>query len=243
MRQINFFEDSSDLYSNESIVSLKIHQKFVGGVGCVVWDAALVLLKYLFTKNGNKHVKHNCVLELGAGTGVVGIASFLAGAESVIITDLPECLPLMELNVQENRAALYRPCVSSGKDIEEKVLTRVLRWGDEKDINKIYNTKNGEVANDISKIKCVLIADCIYYEEGMMKLYDTIVLIMNEAHQDCHILCCYEYRNTPEKVKLLQTFIHLLKVKSKFDLSFVKQQDMDEEYNSPDIHIMIVGKA
>ena len=59
--------------NDESV--LKIYQSEVGDVGCVVWDAALVLSKYLETadfNNGND-LEGKCVIELGAGTGVVGL--------------------------------------------------------------------------------------------------------------------------------------------------------------------------
>ena len=58
--------------------SLKIHQAAIGDVGCVVWDAAIVLAKYLEkTKRGTLGNKK--VLELGSGTGVVGLCCCLIG--------------------------------------------------------------------------------------------------------------------------------------------------------------------
>ena len=53
---------------------LKINQIEIGDVGCIVWDAAIVLAKYLekqITKQEISIKKKN-VLELGAGTGIVG---------------------------------------------------------------------------------------------------------------------------------------------------------------------------
>ena len=60
---------------------LRIHQLYVGDVGCVVWDAALVLIKFL------EHPQHfpegywfdRRVIELGCGTGAVGIAAGALG--------------------------------------------------------------------------------------------------------------------------------------------------------------------
>lgn len=62
-------------------VVLKIHQLEVGDVGCVVWDAAIVLSKYLETRDFNegRSWKALNVLELGAGTGVVGIVAAVHG--------------------------------------------------------------------------------------------------------------------------------------------------------------------
>ena len=61
--------------------TLNIRQLYIGDEGCVVWDAALVLARFLenryfFPPN---HWKNRRVLELGSGTGVVGLASCVLG--------------------------------------------------------------------------------------------------------------------------------------------------------------------
>ncbi|XP_069772698.1 protein N-lysine methyltransferase METTL21D isoform X3 [Narcine bancroftii] len=70
---------------------LWIEQRGAGGVGFVVWDAALVLAKYLETSSfyqGNHHVfSGKNVVELGSGTGVVGLMASTLGGETV--KDLP----------------------------------------------------------------------------------------------------------------------------------------------------------
>jgi len=63
---------------------LSISQYEVGDVGCVVWDAALVLAFYLesadFTnETGNSKLLDKSVVELGSGTGVVGIQAAACG--------------------------------------------------------------------------------------------------------------------------------------------------------------------
>ena len=63
---------------------LSIGQYEVGDVGCVVWDAALVLAFYLesgdFTdETGNSQLLDKSVVELGSGTGVVGIQAAACG--------------------------------------------------------------------------------------------------------------------------------------------------------------------
>lgn len=65
--------------NNEDII--KIHQLEIGDVGCVVWDAALVLSKYFETADFNHGtlLEGKKVIELGAGTGVVGIMAATFG--------------------------------------------------------------------------------------------------------------------------------------------------------------------
>lgn len=64
---------------------LRMKQCYIGDVGCVVWDAAIVLAKYLETKqfyDPSEGVNLWCgmtVVELGAGTGVVGLMAATLG--------------------------------------------------------------------------------------------------------------------------------------------------------------------
>lgn len=82
-KDVTFFKMSAPM-ENETFVReieknngdvVKIHQLEIGDVGCVVWDAALVLSKYFETKDFDygKQLHEKNVVELGAGTGVVGI--------------------------------------------------------------------------------------------------------------------------------------------------------------------------
>lgn len=80
--------------------TLHIKQLYVGDVGCVVWDAALVLAKFLENTShfppiqrqggdGRGHIGHvvarsrfwegKKVVDLGSGTGVVGLAVAVLG--------------------------------------------------------------------------------------------------------------------------------------------------------------------
>lgn len=66
----------------ESInVTLKFCQHEYGDVNCVVWDAAIVLAKYLETlyiKQNEKFESKN-VIELGSGLGCVGLTAACFG--------------------------------------------------------------------------------------------------------------------------------------------------------------------
>lgn len=77
--------DSNEYFRHfdlESIsVTLKFCQREYGDVNCVVWDAALVLAKYLeilFEQN-SETFKSKRVIELGSGLGCVGLAAACFG--------------------------------------------------------------------------------------------------------------------------------------------------------------------
>ena len=47
-------------------------------------------------------LKGNRVLELGSGTGIVGITASTFRSKTVILTDLPEYLTILQTNQQRN---------------------------------------------------------------------------------------------------------------------------------------------
>lgn len=60
---------------------LRIKQAEMGDESCVVWDAALVLAKYIQTEHFcvKQGLASKRVIELGAGTGVVGLIAAACG--------------------------------------------------------------------------------------------------------------------------------------------------------------------
>ncbi len=78
-----------ELECGEKTIQLK--QLYVGDVGCVVWDAAIVLAKFLENKtffpaasgpgtsDQCSHWRGKRVVDLGSGTGVVGIVAGVLG--------------------------------------------------------------------------------------------------------------------------------------------------------------------
>ena len=75
--------------------TLQVKQLLVGDVGCVVWDAALVLAKFLenpihfpppascCTPDCVSFWKDKKVIDIGSGTGVVGLAAGVLGCVSM----------------------------------------------------------------------------------------------------------------------------------------------------------------
>ncbi|XP_039274165.2 protein N-lysine methyltransferase METTL21D-like [Styela clava] len=225
-----------DIPSKE-LSRLAIHQEKVGDVGCVVWDAALVLAYYLQTQKARDHfVRNKNVIELGAGTGIVGLVAAACGAKLVILTDLPELLPLLQKNVVENQEVF--------KENDRNVNIFQLRWGNIDDMNAIV--KNTFIYSKDNSIKhefhCVLLADCVYYDEAVEPLAITINHIIKTSLNDTIVLCCFEDRDTGNKQELQERFRYILSKKFKLKIHQVPYSDMHDEFRSPDIHIFRISK-
>ena len=62
-----------------------------------MWDAGIALLRYLAAHVDV--VAGRCVVEVGAGTGIVGLAAARLGAGVTVITDMEHVCPLIRQNV------------------------------------------------------------------------------------------------------------------------------------------------
>ncbi|KAM9294371.1 protein N-lysine methyltransferase METTL21D [Gastrophryne carolinensis] len=194
--------------------TLQIRQLSSGDVGCVVWDAAIVLSKYLerWERTTPGVLQGRAVLELGSGTAIVGIMAAALGAH-VTVTDLEELQALMSTNIDSNSHLICGSCRA-----------KVLKWGE-------------DVTDTFSFPDYILMADCIYYEESLKPLLRTLKDLSGE---DTNILCCYEERTTGKNPLIEKKFFELLEVD--FDFKEVPIEEHDEEYRSEDIHILQIYK-
>ena len=74
-----------------------------------VWDAGIVLaaLVYRLGKPAEGTGRSSCCLDLGSGTGIVGLSAAASGAfHTVVLTDLPSVVPLLEQNTAGNAATI-----------------------------------------------------------------------------------------------------------------------------------------
>ncbi|XP_027016564.1 protein N-lysine methyltransferase METTL21A [Tachysurus fulvidraco] len=126
-----------------------------GGVAAVVWDAAVVMCMYL--ELGHVDLKNRTTIELGAGTGLVGIVAALLGAD-VTITDRSPALEILEANVKEN----VPPALQGVVRVSE------LTWGE------------GLTRYRSGGYDLVLGADIVYLEETFSALLSTIEHLSSE---------------------------------------------------------------
>ncbi|KAM3851386.1 protein N-lysine methyltransferase METTL21D isoform 1-T1 [Vipera latastei] len=204
---------------------LRLTQRSAGGTGSVVWDAALVLARFLEksaaqTGQGTERcgwspvalLRHKAVLELGAGTGLVGLVAAGLGA-NVTVTDLEEVQDLLKVNIENNQHL-----------VSGSIQAKVLKWGE-------------DVTDFLPAPDFILMADCIYYEESLEPLVKTL---RDLAGLDTFILCCYEERTVGQNPEVEKRYFELLQ--RDFELQKVPLDEHDEEYRSEDIHIFIMQK-
>ncbi|OLQ15065.1 Protein N-lysine methyltransferase METTL21A [Symbiodinium microadriaticum] len=126
------------------------------GIGGGVWDGGLVLLEYLAHPAQRPRLEGRRVLELGSGTGLVGLGCALLGAQ-VLLTDLPDVTSLLDwpdmkqkdFNVALNRAR------RSGL---ERVQVQAHEWGTD------------VAALEPAALEVVIMADLIYDVEPSKQL-------------------------------------------------------------------------
>ncbi|NXX74721.1 MT21A methyltransferase, partial [Urocolius indicus] len=169
------------------------------GVAAVVWDAAVVLCTYL--EIGGIDLRDQSVIELGAGTGLLGIVAttvfqmlyletpticlrhillYCLGAR-VTITDRAAALEFLESNVQANLPSKLRP----------RAVVKELTWG--KDLG---NFPPG--AFDF-----ILGADIVYLEETFAELLQTLEHLCSE--QTVILLSCrIRYERDHRFLKMLR---------------------------------------
>ncbi|XP_023579489.1 protein-lysine methyltransferase METTL21D isoform X1 [Octodon degus] len=195
---------------------LRLQQYGSGGVGCVVWDAAIVLSKYLetpgFSGDGTHSLSRRSVLELGSGTGAVGLMAATLGAD-VVVTDLEELQDLLKMNINMNKHL-----------VTGSVQAKVLKWGSE--------VEDFPCAPDY-----ILMADCIYYEESLEPLLKTLKDL--SGSETC-IICCYEQRTMGKNPEIEKKYFELLQLD--FEFEKIPLEKHDEEYRSEDIHIIYIRK-
>jgi predicted nicotinamide N-methyase len=71
-------------------------------LGLKTWTSSLLLARRLGSVRNYLPPQHFRVLELGAGTGLVGIAAACIWRTEVSLTDLPEIVPNLQYNVDHN---------------------------------------------------------------------------------------------------------------------------------------------
>lgn len=141
------------------------------GCGGIAWPAGHVLSNYLVHR-GPSYLQDRHILELGSGTGLVGLVAAKLGASKVTVTDQLPLLEIMQRNINLN-------------SLGQIVVSKELDWGKE--------------LPELGPINVILAADCVYFEPSFPLLVNTLEALSRQPGRDCEILFCYKQRRKADK--------------------------------------------
>lgn len=139
-------------------------------LGFKTWTSSVLLSRRLTSLHRYLPRSHPRVLELGAGTGLVGIAAACAWGVSVTLTDLPEILPNLRRNIEKNREVI-EACRGDACALP-------LDWSDE--------TNDPGAEND--RYPVILAADPLYSPDHPQMLADTVRRWMRRTFESSLII-------------------------------------------------------
>ena len=149
--------------------------------GHITWDGALVLAKYLELRSSRATSssgfpvlvdESTTILELGAGTGFVGLACAVLGAKQVFLTDLAYALDIARQNKEKNVLA---------ESIESsQVQVREFDWfvdyveKKEDPSNQFVATSSSWSVDELCSVDLIVGADVIWQRELVKPLAKTL---------------------------------------------------------------------
>ncbi|KAJ7953001.1 Lysine methyltransferase [Quillaja saponaria] len=149
------------------------------GIGFQLWPAATTLVSLLdqyrcdvagstplspalsALSNGSNS-RPLCILELGSGTGMVGIAAAITLGANVTVTDLPHVVPNLQFNADANASILAE---NGGT-----VYVAPLRWGHAEDVELIGR-----------EFDFILASDVVYHDHLFDPLLQTLRLLLSDG--------------------------------------------------------------
>lgn len=151
------------------LVSISLKVDASHGCGGIAWPAGEVLSNYIAFR-GVEYLQGKNIVEVGSGTGLVGLVAGALGG-TVWITDQAPLLGIMQQNVSLNN---LQSCVS----------VRELNWGE-------------TPPSDIPLPELILAADCVYFEPAFPLLVQTLSEMA--VNGSTEILFCYKKRRKADK--------------------------------------------
>lgn len=194
--------------STSSSFVLRIHEPALTGddLGLKTWAASYMLAKRLYTFDLVKSTAEQTprILELGAGTGLVGLAMAALGA-NVVLTDLPSIHENLARNAKDNSTLIEHNGGSTR--------TGTLDWMQPASCALFTD---GVVADTLdaatSKFPIILAADSLYSPDHPRMLVDTIAKWLSEdadgqviaefPYREAYLPEIKDFRNRMEKIGL-----------------------------------------
>jgi predicted nicotinamide N-methyase len=190
------------------------------GTGLNVWDGSIVLAKFL-EDHSLEYVKGKDVLEVGAGTGLVGIAAGILAAKRVYVTDLEYSIENLKENIRLNQ-----PSSNGGSNVDKMlpVEGKVLDWFHP----EAFELWNCTESKTIWLPDIILASDVVWIDSLVLPLVQTLYFICNKAVANQKvpplILMSYQRRS-----KLVEDQLFRLLTEHDFLFGSVPKEDVKSE--------------
>ena len=184
--------------------------------GARIWDAALILSKFLENQNHfpPQTWRYKKVIELGAGLGVPSLSAATLGAELVVATDMPENIELLNRNIQLNFSEL-----NSTDGASHRMQAQSLLWGDLHAAAALFTQTRWDL---------ILCSDLLVLASSIDALVATIVAL---SHDNTITYSCMEHR-FDDAVLLYERMRS-----AGFEVTRIEQAEMDQVFRGAAFHL------
>ena len=145
--------------------------------GLRVWEAAPYLIRHL-ERNQERYLQDRLVLDVGSGTGAVGLASAALGAKHSVLSDADSTATIStDCGWQESSVlrTLSENVALNPAHVQAAVSVEHLRWGDRSHIDALR-------ARWPSGFDTIVASDILYYKPE--ETYDTLAYTIRELAAD-----------------------------------------------------------
>ncbi|KAG9325162.1 hypothetical protein KVV02_003579 [Mortierella alpina] len=253
-------------FNDYSVPALEVDEdpsgQLRGGVGSTIWDAAIVLAKYLekfdlLTLAAAQSPQSLNILELGAGTGIVGLAaarilSSNGANANIVLTDKENCMPLLQRNIAKNPSSgidvkaqmldweilsgikAISPTADTNSHLSNTLTTSSSTTAADAESEAISTGPSFATASDLvdKEWDLIILSDCIW----VPALYPSLISTLNtlvQPGQKTQLLIAFEKRNFSEEME----FFALLG--KTFRFRDIKPEEQDANYQSEDIYLFL----
>lgn len=176
----------------QDFFTLELHEPGLTGdnLGLKTWGSSLVLAERLHTLllPGSTNVPLE-VLELGSGTGLLGLAAAGVWSADVTLTDLPAIVPNLRNNAVANMETLNDVAPAA------RLSCGILDWNDPRDLNIAISIEDKGCKRERDhKFSVLLAADPIYSEEHPALFTQTVFTWLAREHK-ARLLLAYPLRD------------------------------------------------
>jgi hypothetical protein len=162
-------QETCDAFVQSPIMDILLEEQRIGGsIAQRLWPASEYLARFIMDQNSVPPV----IVELGAGVGLTGLQLATQFECRVLLTDLPEAMPLLTRNIELNRNRFLLG--------ETAVEAQVLSWGNERDAQATLAwIGDGPFL--------IIASDCVYFQELHEPLERTLCHLLKDRTGECWI--------------------------------------------------------